>query len=175
MQDTPVKFQVRTHKGTPHYPDCQRVQFFFGRKPPGLDGKNWRELRQKRRMGHEKWQPTKRLTWYQIEHLKTLRKTQPEKWSVKQLADSFGISTSAVSRILKSRFEPSDETKERQDVMATEQARKRKEEFLQKLSIKREVELNNCLEEQTKRKKEEGSEHLYRDTEMESIDDKKGI
>lgn len=90
---------------------------------------------------------------------------------MKQLADSFGISTSAVSRILKSRFEPSDETKERQDAAAIEQTKKRREEFMQKLSVKREIELKNCLEEPSK--KEERSERLCRDTEMKSIDDKK--
>lgn len=161
---------MRTHKGTSHFPEVKAIASnLFVRKP--LEAKNWRELRQKKRMGHDKWQPTKRLTWYQIEHLKTLRRTQPEKWSMKQLADSFGISTSAVSRILKSRFEPSDETKERQDAAAIEQTKKRREEFMQKLSVKREIELKNCLEEPSK--KEERSERLCRDTEMKSIDDKK--
>ena len=96
---------------------------------------NWKELRQKRRMGHEKWQPTKRLTWYQIDHLKTLRTTQPDEWTLKKLADAFGISISAVTRILKSKFVPSDNIKERQDAAAAEQTRKRREIFLQKLGM----------------------------------------
>jgi Zn-dependent peptidase ImmA (M78 family) len=84
-------------------------------------------------MRYDRWQPAKRLTWHQIEHLKTLRRTQPDVWTVKKLADAFGVSLSAVCRILKSRFEPSDEIKERQDTAAKEQTRKRKEEFLKKL------------------------------------------
>ncbi len=84
-------------------------------------------------MGHEKWQPTKRLTWYQIDHLKTLRRTQPEEWSKTKLAKFFGVSISAVSRILKSKFEPSEETKGRQDEMSKEQTKKRREAFMKKL------------------------------------------
>lgn len=110
-------------------------------------------------MGHEKWQPTKRLTWYQIDHLKTLRRTQPEEWNVAKLATSFGISVPAVSRILRSKFEPSDKIKERQDAMATEQTRKRRGEFLKRLGKQEEVQVNDIDLE------------TYDTTEMENLDD----
>lgn len=72
-------------------------------------------------MGNKKWRPTKRLTWHQIDHLRTLRRNQPAEWSKTKLAHQFGISIPAVNRILKSKFEPTDEVKERQDAKAKEQ------------------------------------------------------
>lgn len=99
----------------------------------GLDGKNWRDLRNKQRMGNEIWKPNKRLSWHQMEHLRTLKRTRPEEWTRVKLAQSFGISVPAVSRILRSKFEPSEEIKERQDKRAKDQNTKRREEFLEKL------------------------------------------
>ena len=63
----------------------------------------------------------KRLTWYQMDHMKTLRQVQPEEWSIGKLSRSFGVSPTAVKRILNSKFEPSLEVKERQDRKALEQ------------------------------------------------------
>ena len=72
-------------------------------------------------MGHERWAPSKRLTWHQIDHLRTLRQTLPEEWTVKKLSQSFGISVPAIMRILKSKFEPTPEIKKRQDARAKQQ------------------------------------------------------
>ena len=84
-------------------------------------------------MGNDKWKPNKRLSWHQIEHLRTLKRMRPQEWPRTKLAQSFGISIPAVSRILRSKFEPSSEIKERQDKRAKEQNMKRREEFLEKL------------------------------------------
>lgn len=81
-------------------------------------------------MGNDKWQPTKRLSWHQIDHLRSLRKSQPEEWSLSKLSRSFGISIPAVSKILKSKFQPTEEIRERQDARANEQASRRKANFL---------------------------------------------
>lgn len=88
-------------------------------------------------MGNDQWKPNKRLSWHQMEHLKTLKRMRPEEWPRAKLAQSFGISIPAVSRILRSKFEPSEETKERQDKRAKEQNVKRREEFLEKLHAQR--------------------------------------
>lgn len=83
-----------------------------------LEENRWREFRKKQSYGHEQWRPRKRLTWYQIDHLKELRNEQPEKWTPVTLANAFGVSVSSVNRILRSKFEPSPEVKERQDAKA---------------------------------------------------------
>lgn len=83
-----------------------------------MEGNNWREYRKKTKLGNDKWQPLKRLSWHQIDHLRTLRHTQPEEWTKSKLARSFGISIPAVNRILKSKFVPSEQVKERQDAKA---------------------------------------------------------
>lgn len=83
----------------------------------------------KQKMGHEKWMPSKRLTWYQMDHLKTLKKSQPEEWSNTKLSRCFGISIPAVVRILQSKFEPPMEVKERQDKKARENAKRRQALF----------------------------------------------
>ena len=72
------------------------------------------------------WKAKKRLTWHQIEHLKTLRQLQPEEWTVGKLSRAFGISSSAVNRILRSKFEPSSEVKKRQDRRAEQQKLERR-------------------------------------------------
>ena len=101
----------------------------FPRKPTGLVGKNWRDFKLKQKMGHEKWRPDKRLTWYQIDHLKTLKKLQPEEWSNHKLSRQFGISIPAVVRILQSKFDPPTEVKERQDRKSREQTNQRQALF----------------------------------------------
>ena len=83
----------------------------------------------KQKMGHDKWMPSKRLTWYQIDHLKTLKRTQPEDWTNSKLSRYFGISVPAVVKILQSKFEASVEVKERQDKKAREQTKKRQTLF----------------------------------------------
>lgn len=84
-------------------------------------------------MGNSRWEPKKRLTWYQIDHLKTLKRTQGDEWTNLKLAKQFGISVSAVCRILRSKFEASDEIKERQDKKAVEETQVRRDKFLQTL------------------------------------------
>ncbi len=99
----------------------------------GLVGKNWKALREKQKLGNARWEPNKRLAWHQIEHLRNLRRTQPEEWTKTKLARYFGISLPAVGRILHSKFEGSDETRERQDAKANRQIKERREKHLEKL------------------------------------------
>ena len=75
--------------------------------------------------GHEIWRPTKRLTRYQMDHLRTLNQEQPDAWPIKKLASTFGISYSAVTRILRSKFEPLPEVQQRQDAKALQQREER--------------------------------------------------
>ncbi len=56
------------------------------------------------KLGHSAWRPTKRLPWHQIEYLRTLRQEDPEEWTHSKLAKQFGISVSAVTRVLKSKY-----------------------------------------------------------------------
>jgi len=68
-----------------------------------------------------------------MEHLKSLKMTQPEEWTNTKLSQSFGISVSAVVRILRSNFEPPQEVKDRQDQKAKEQTIERHAMFKKKL------------------------------------------
>eukprot|EP00731_Ephydatia_muelleri_P016385 Em0009g809a len=95
---------------------------------------DWKQRKKDARYGHDTWRPIKRLSRDQMEHLKTLHSEQPDTWTVPKLATGFGISTSAVTRILRSKFEPSAETKERQDASAL----KRRAERGQKLTGEKE-------------------------------------
>ena len=95
---------------------------------------DWKQRNKDARYGHDTWRPIKRLSRDQMEHLKTLHSEQPDTWTVPKLATGFGISTSAVTRILRSKFEPSAETKERQDASAL----KRRAERGQKLTGEKE-------------------------------------
>lgn len=86
-------------------------------------------------MGQDKWRPAKRLNWHQMEHLRTLKRTQPDEWSNTKLSQAFGISVPAVVRILKSKFEGSPEMRARQDAKAKEQTQERRVKFLKTLSL----------------------------------------
>ena len=77
------------------------------------------------------WRPKKRLTRYQMEHLRTLRKEFPSHWTIDELSHHFGISYSAVKRILRSKFEPTEDITNRQDGVAKRQQLERIEKTKQ--------------------------------------------
>lgn len=56
-----------------------------------------------------------------MEHLRTLRKEFPGHWTIDELSCHFGISYSAVKRILRSKFEPTEDITNRQDRVAKRQ------------------------------------------------------
>lgn len=74
---------------------------------------------------HKGWKPKKRLTRYQMDHLRTLRQEDPNTWTVIKLSEAFCISPFSVKRILRSKFEPSPEVQKRQDAKALEQREER--------------------------------------------------
>lgn len=60
--------------------------------------------------------PKRRLTRYQMDYLRSLRADFPDLWPLRKLAKHFRISYPAVVKILKSKFQPSEEVAERQDM-----------------------------------------------------------
>ncbi len=76
-----------------------------------------------------RWKPKKRLTRYQMEHLRTLRHEDPDTWTDTKLSETFRISPSSVKRILRSKFEPSPEVQERQDTKALKQREERLKKY----------------------------------------------
>ena len=91
---------------------------------------DWKEKREYDRFGHNEWRPKKRLTRYQMDHLRELHRDYPGEWTLTKLSKKFLISHSAVKRILRSKFEPPEEVKNRQDKKALEQKQIRKENAL---------------------------------------------
>ena len=79
------------------------------------------------------WRPSKRLSRYEMDHLRSLRELQPVEWTLGKLSRKFGVSMSAVKRILRSKFEPSEEVEERQEERVQQQRRERREQSLMKL------------------------------------------
>ena len=76
------------------------------------------------------WRPLKRLTRSEMSHMRSLRELQPEEWTAAKLSKTFGVSVSAVRRILRSKFDPSEEVGERQEKRAQEQRLKRRGKLL---------------------------------------------
>ena len=94
---------------------------------------NWKERRQYDRFGHSMWKPKKRITRYQMDHLRELHRDFPGEWTLSKLSKHFNISHSAVKRILRSKFEPSEEIQNRQDSKVLESREiKRKDVSLNK-------------------------------------------
>ena len=73
------------------------------------------------------WRPLKRLSREEMNHMRSLKELQPEEWTNGKLARVFGVSGSAVKRILRSRFEPSSEVEARQERRVEEVKKIRKE------------------------------------------------
>ena len=121
------------------------------KKPAGLEGKNWRDLRKRQRFGHDQWRPAKRLTHDQMDHLRNLRQMQPEEWTNKKLSEKFGISVPSVARILKSKFEASPEVRARQDAKAIQQRDHRREKLYQELSTRTKDNRQNVDRQNNKR------------------------
>lgn len=78
------------------------------------------------------WTPIKRLSRSQMDHLRMLYRDYPQEWTVEKLQVRFGISFSAVKRILRSKFEPSEDIKQRQDQQVMKQREKRREQNITK-------------------------------------------
>lgn len=74
-----------------------------------------------------RWSPKKKLTRYQMDYLRTLRSESPELWTLRRLSKYFGISYISVVKILKSKFQPSEEVVERQDARASKLREQRKQ------------------------------------------------
>lgn len=86
------------------------------------DGPEW--LKHRRAMKGKfpvGWRPPKRISREAMDLLRTLHRSAPDKFTTPLLAEQFKISAEAVRRILKSKFQLSDEEKAKRE-------RKRKEE-----------------------------------------------
>ncbi len=75
------------------------------------------------------WRPKKRLTRYQMDHLRALRQEDPDTWTISKLSEVFCVSPVAVKRIMRSKFEPSREVQARQDAKALQQREERRQKF----------------------------------------------
>jgi hypothetical protein len=63
----------------------------------------------KEKLGGEAWNPRKKLSPDTMEGIRHLHKTAPDKFTTPILAEHFKVSSEAIRRILKSRWQPSDE------------------------------------------------------------------
>ena len=61
------------------------------------------------------WRPLKKLTREEMDQMKGLKQLQPDEWTNSKLAKRFGVSSSAVKRILRSKFDPEPQVEERQE------------------------------------------------------------
>lgn len=100
-------------------------------KQPQDDGAKSEDLTTKEKLGP--WRPLKRLSRWEMNHMRYLRETQPDEWTHDKLTKMFGVSSSAVKRILRSKFDPSAEVEERQEKKAQQQRLKRKEKLLERI------------------------------------------
>ena len=108
-----------------------------------LDASSWFSARDYVGGGEQqegtRWLPKKRLTRYQMDYLRTLRAESPELWTLRRLSKYFGISYVSVVRILKSKFQPSEQVVERQDALAIKQREQRKQVLRKKILALRET------------------------------------
>ncbi|KAF9972309.1 Required for respiratory growth protein 9 mitochondrial [Actinomortierella ambigua] len=89
----------------------------FTRRKLDKDAPVWLKHRQtiREKHGGEFWEPHKRVPRQTMEQIRYLRKQFPEDWTTPKLAGHFKISVESVTRILRSKFTPSDERSREQD------------------------------------------------------------
>ncbi|KAF2622655.1 required for respiratory growth protein 9, mitochondrial [Macroventuria anomochaeta] len=66
----------------------------------------------KKKLNGEAWNPRKKLSPDTMEGIRHLHQTQPDKFTTPVLAEHFKVSSEAIRRILKSKWQPSDEEHE---------------------------------------------------------------
>ncbi|KAF2190634.1 hypothetical protein K469DRAFT_558656 [Zopfia rhizophila CBS 207.26] len=66
----------------------------------------------KEKFGNEGWNPRKKLSPDAMEGIRHLHKTHPDKFTTPVLAQHFKVSPEAIRRILKSKWQPTDEEQE---------------------------------------------------------------
>lgn len=59
--------------------------------------------------------PQRKLTWDAMEQIRFLKQEQPEEWSVERLAESFSVPPEVIRRVLRTKFVPLPERREKQD------------------------------------------------------------
>ncbi|KKY16911.1 putative tat pathway signal sequence [Diplodia seriata] len=67
----------------------------------------------KQKFGEEGWQPRKKLSPDAMDGIRTLHKSEPEKYSTAVLAAEFKVSPEAIRRILRSKWQPNEEQEEK--------------------------------------------------------------
>ncbi|RDD40668.1 Required for respiratory growth protein 9, mitochondrial [Trichoplax sp. H2] len=96
---------------------------------------NWRAKKQALKDKKTEWKPKKRLAREEMDQIRMLADDNPGYWTKEMLSSTFKISYAAVSRILKSRFEPDAEIKRRQNSIAMKLKANRQMKWQQKHSI----------------------------------------
>lgn len=115
--------------------------------------KSWRAHREAmKRKFPDGWDPPKRLSRDNMDRLRAMHRSDPDKFATPVLADEFRISVEAVRRILKSRFEP---TAERAEELADKEMRRKEE----KLAVYKEM-------RQRREKWKEGQRQLRRQSDL---------
>lgn len=59
--------------------------------------------------------PQRHLTWDAMEQIRYLRQELPEEWTVERLAEGFSVSPDVIQRVLRSKFVPSPERRDKQN------------------------------------------------------------
>ncbi|KAJ2016355.1 hypothetical protein GGH13_006767 [Coemansia sp. S155-1] len=74
-----------------------------------------RKIELKLKLGSEKWEPAKKIATSSMEKIRLLNSEFPEVWTMQRLSEQFKVSQETVRRILKSRFQPSEQRTERRE------------------------------------------------------------
>ncbi|KAG0228110.1 Required for respiratory growth protein 9 mitochondrial [Actinomortierella wolfii] len=89
------------------------------------------------KLGGQAWQPHRRVSRQTMEQIRYLRKQFPDEWTVPKLSAHFKISVESVTRILRSKFTPSEDRSYEQDQKRQEIKNARIAESLEKMKTQR--------------------------------------
>ncbi|KAJ2288542.1 Required for respiratory growth protein 9 mitochondrial [Coemansia sp. RSA 355] len=84
-------------------------------KEPSLAGWQRRKIELKLKLGADGWEPEKKIATSSMEKIRLLNSEFPKEWTIKHLSEQFKISQESVRRILKSKFQSSEEHTEQRE------------------------------------------------------------
>ncbi|KAJ2541324.1 Required for respiratory growth protein 9 mitochondrial [Coemansia sp. RSA 1853] len=84
-------------------------------KETSLAGWQRRKIELKLKLGADGWEPEKKIATSSMEKIRLLNSEFPKEWTIKHLSEQFKISQESVRRILKSKFQSSEEHTEQRE------------------------------------------------------------
>lgn len=123
-----VVVQVRTSAGSTVSRVAKEVGEYLSNQRPPMDEESIKAAETQKQNAKTNWQPFKILSREAQDGLRILHASDPERWTRKELAETFKMSVESVRRVLRSKWQPSPAVVSRQNRRANERYEERQQQ-----------------------------------------------